>query len=276
MKQVVLITGASSGIGLDALLLFAKAGYKVYGAARNIAPVEQLRHPDIFALTMDLTDGESVNAALQTILAREGRIDILINNAGYGSFGPVEEVSMEEAGRQMQVNVMGAMRLTQAVIPLMRAQGGGRIVNTSSVAGRFTICFGGWYNASKYALEALSNALRMELKPFGIRVVLIEPGGIKTNWGLIAAKHLRGATADTVYARRGNRLADIMEKGYGGKWLSNPKVVARTIFRAATSRRPKARYLCGRAARLLVMLNDLLPAKWFDRLQSAAFFRISR
>lgn len=268
MKKVVLITGASSGIGLDTLRLFAEAGYKVYGAARNVAPIEQLAHPDMVGLKMDLTDSAAVEAALKTIIEQEGRIDILVNNAGYGSFGPMEEVPIEEAERQLRVNVLGAVRLCQAVAPVMRRQGGGRIVNTSSVAGRFTICFGGWYNASKYALEAVSNALRMELKPFGIDVVLIEPGGIKTNWGLIAAEHLRVAAADTVYESRAKRLAGIMEKGYGGRWLSNPKVVARTIFRASTVRRPKARYLCGRAARLIVFLNAVLPTRWLDRLQT--------
>ncbi len=267
MKKIVLITGASSGIGLDTLKLFANAGYKVYGAARNIDFVERLGRPDVVGLRMDLTDSTAVDHALKTILEQEGRIDILINNAGYGSFGPIEEVPLEEAERQLQVNVLGAVRLSQAVVPVMRRQGSGRIVNISSVAGRFTICFGGWYNASKYALEAVSNALRMELKPFGIRVVLIEPGGIKTNWGIIAAENLRLTTADTVYQPRAHRLANIMEKGYGGQWLSNPKVVAKTIFRAATARRPKARYLCGRAARLIVLLNALLPTRWLDRLQ---------
>lgn len=273
MKKIALITGASSGIGLDAVTLFANAGFRVYGAARNIDSIQKLNHPDVVAIRMDLTDNDSVDNAVAKILQTEGRIDILVNNAGYGSFGPIEEVSIAEAERQMQVNVMGAMRISKAVIPAMRAQGSGRIINTSSIAGRISIIFGGWYNASKYALEAVSNALRMELKPFGIDVVLIEPGGIKTNWGLIAAEHLKQTTAGTPYERRADKMAKIMIKGYSGNWLSNPKVVAKTMLRAATARRPRARYLCGRASSLLINLNRLLPTRLFDALTSGLITR---
>lgn len=266
MKKIALITGASSGIGLDAAKMLADVGYIVYGAARRTEPIEGLQNPQIHSLRMDLTDDSSVDSGVAELLLKEGRIDLLVNNAGYGSFGPLEEVSLEEAERQLQVNVMGAMRISKAVIPVMRNQGEGRIINTSSVAGRATIHFGGWYNASKYALEALSDALRMELKPYGISVILIEPGGIKTDWGIIAADKLSETSAGTVYQNRADRLAAIMRKGYSGRFLSRPAVVARTILKAATSRSPKARYLCGRGAHLIVLLHSILPTRIFDWL----------
>ncbi len=265
-KKVVLITGASSGIGLDTARLLAQNGFTVYGAARRTEPLRELQPLGVKSLRMDVTDDESIRNALNTLIAAEGRIDILINNAGYGSFGAIEEVPIEEAERQLQVNVFGAMRLIQLVLPFMRSQGAGRIINTSSIAGRFAMYFGGWYNASKYAMEGLSDALRMELKPFGIDVVLIEPGGIKTDWGIIAANHLRTSCQDTPYQAEATRCANTLEKGYSGNFLSNPKVVAKTMLRACTARHPRARYRCGRGSTILVLLHTLLPARCFDRL----------
>lgn len=265
-KKVVLITGASSGIGLDTARLLAENGFIVYGAARRTDPLRELAPLGVKALRMDVTDEESIRDALNILIAAEGRIDILINNAGYGSFGAIEEVPIEEAERQLQVNVFGAMRLIKLALPFMRRQGSGRIINTSSIAGRFAMYFGGWYHASKYAMEGLSDSLRMELKPFGIDVVLIEPGGIKTDWGIIAANHLRTSCRDTPYQSEATRCADIMEKGYSGKLLSNPRVVAKSMLKACTARHPRARYRCGRGSTILVLLHTILPARWFDRL----------
>ena len=187
-----------------------------------------------------------MEAAVQQIIDAEGRIDVLINNAGYGSYGAIEDVPIDEARRQFEVNLFGLARLTQLVLPHMRARGCGRILNISSMAGRITMPLGAWYHATKYALEAFSDALRMEVEEFGIDVVIIEPGGIKTPWGLIAADHLEESSRNGVYAEQAQRVAANMRKLYSpSSSLSEPKVISRTILRALEARRPKTRYLVG-------------------------------
>ena len=200
MKQkVILLTGASSGIGFDTATRLAKQGHKVYGAARRIDKMQPLKELGVTPIKMDVTDDASMIAGVNAVLEAEGRIDVLVNNAGYGYFGAIENVSMEEARKQLEVNVFGLARLTQLVIPHMRQQGSGRIVNLASIAGKLALYFGGWYHVSKFAVEGFSDALRMELKPFGIDVVIIEPGGIRTEWGVIAADHLAESSKGTVY-----------------------------------------------------------------------------
>lgn len=179
-RPVVLLTGASSGIGYDVAPLLVRYGYTVYGAARRVEKIEELASEGVKTLILDVTDEASMEAAVQQIIDAEGRIDVLINNAGYGSYGAIEDVPIDEARRQFEVNLFGLARLTQLVLPHMRAQGSGRILNISSMAGRITSPLGAWYHATKYALEAFSDALRMEVEEFGIDVVIIEPGGIKT------------------------------------------------------------------------------------------------
>lgn len=267
MKQkVILITGASSGIGFDAAQALAARGHRVYAAARRVNNMEPLKASGIVTIKMDVTDEQSMVAGVKEVLDAEGHIDVLINNAGYGYFGAVENVSMEEARRQQEVNVFGLARLCQLVLPSMRAQHWGRIVNLSSVAGRTVIYFGGWYHVSKYSVEALSDAMRMELKPFGIDVVKIEPGAIRTDWGLIAADHLRASSEGTPYEEEGARWAKTMHWAYSSKYLSSPKVITRAILRAVDSRRPRTRYCTGRFARLMLFFHALLPARWWDAI----------
>lgn len=268
-QKVILVTGASSGIGYDAAQALALRGHKVYAAARRVEKMEPLKSNGIEVLPLDVTDEESMQQCVQNILAREGRIDVLVNNAGYGYFGAVENVSMEEARRQLEVNVFGLARLSQLVLPSMRAQHSGRIINLSSVAGRTVIYFGGWYHVSKYSVEALSDAMRMELKPFGIDVVKIEPGAIKTDWGLIAADHLKASSAGTPYEQEGTRWADAMRWGYSSRYLSSPGVITRAILRAVESRRPRTRYCTGRFARLMLFFHAVLPARWWDAMMRA-------
>ena len=266
MKKVILVTGASSGIGFDAAVALAKQGHRVYAAARRVERMEPLKAFGVVPLRMDVTDDASMEAGVRTVLEAEGRIDALVNNAGYGYFGAIENVPLEEARRQLEVNVFGLARLCQLVLPSMRAQGSGRIVNISSVAGKAVLYFGGWYHVSKFSVEALSDALRMELKPFGIDVSMIEPGGIKTNWGIIAADHLAESSKDTPYEAEGLRESETMRKAYSMRLLSNPSVVTRAISKAVNSRHPRARYRVGFGAGTLLFLHAILPTRWWDAL----------
>lgn len=265
-KQVILITGASSGIGYETALRLALQGHKVYAAARRYSLMQDLSDEGVTPLKLDVTDEASMVACVSHILKVEGHIDVLINNAGYGYFGAIENVTMEEARRQIEVNVFGLARLCQLVLPSMRERGKGRIINTASVAGRAALYFGGWYNVSKFSVEAFSDALRMEMEPFGVDVVMIEPGGIKTDWGVIAADHLAESSKGTAYEDAALREADTLRKGYSMNLLSKPAVVAKAICRAVNSRRPKARYRVGFAANTIVLFHALLPARWWDAI----------
>ena len=265
-KKVILITGASSGIGYDAALTLARQGHRVYGAARRVELMEPLRKEGVVPVRLDVTDEQSMQECVKTVLDAEGRIDVLVNNAGYGYFGAIETVPMEEARRQVEVNVFGLARMCQLVLPTMRRQGNGRIINTSSIAGKMVLLFGGWYHVSKFSVEALSDALRMEMKPFGIDVSMIEPGSIKTDWGIIAAKHLRESASGTPYEEMALAEADLLHNAYSGRFLSSPKVITRAISKAVNRRRPKARYRTGRFSHLGVFVHWLLPSRWWDAL----------
>lgn len=271
-RPVVLLTGASSGIGYDVAPLLVRYGYTVYGAARRVEKIEELASEGVKALSLDVTDEASMEAAVQQIIDAEGRIDVLINNAGYGSYGAIEDVPIDEARRQFEVNLFGLARLTQLVLPHMRARGSGRILNISSMAGRITSPLGAWYHATKYALEAFSDALRMEVEEFGIDVVIIEPGGIKTPWGFIAADHLEESSRNGVYAEQAQRVAANMRKLYSpSSNLSEPTVISNAILRALEARRPKTRYLVGFGAKPSVFLHTVLPDRLFDKVARRIF-----
>ena len=268
-NKVILLTGASSGIGYDTAVALAQQGHKVYAAARRVERMEPLRQYGIVPLKMDVTDEASMQEGVKTLWDAEGRIDVLINNAGYGYFGAVENVPMNDARNQLEVNVFGLARLCQLVLPTMRAQHSGRIINTASVAGRSVFYYGGWYHVSKYAVESLSDALRMELKPFGIDVVIIEPGAIKTNWGIIAADHLIESSKGTAYEQTGTMMANNLRNMYLSNTISDPAVVRKAIVRAVNARRPCTRYRIGRMANAIVFFHWLLPTRWWD-----AFLRL--
>lgn len=264
--KIILITGASSGIGYDAAETLAKQGHRIYAAARRLERMEPLKEFGVKPLLMDVTDEDSMKHGVEAVFQAEGRIDVLVNNAGYGYFGAIENVSLEEARRQVEVNVFGLARLTQLVLPIMRAQGSGRIINTSSIAGKMVIYLGGWYNVTKYAVEAFSDALRMEVKPFGIDVVKIEPGSIKTDWGIIAAKNLKESSEGTAYEETGARWSNSMRWFYNSNLLSSPKVITRTISRAVNSRHPRAVYCRGRFSFSGQVAHAMLPARWWDAM----------
>lgn len=263
-QRVILITGASSGIGYEAAVILAKQGHKVYGAARRMDMMQPLCESGVVPVRLDITDEASVEACVKTVMDAEGRIDVLVNNAGYGYLGAIENVPMAEARRQLEVNLFGLARLTQLVLPHMREHHFGRIINTSSIAGKGVILFGGWYNVSKFSVEAFSDALRMETKPFGIDVCIVEPSGIKTAWGLIAADNLENSSRGTAYEQSGLKMASFLRRIYTGNLLSGPQVVAKAISRAVNARCPRARYCAGFGARAFIALHALLPARCWD------------
>lgn len=263
--RVILITGASSGIGRAAARTLARKGHIVYGAARRLGRIEALVADGVRPVELDITDEGACRAAVGRVLAEQGRVDVLVNNAGYGSYGAVEDVALAEARRQFEVNVFGAAALVKAVAPGMRERRSGTIINVSSMGGRLVVSrMGAWYHATKYALEALSDALRVELADFGIRVVLIEPGAIRTQWGAIAADHLEESSKGGAYEARAARTAAVMRRLYSSPVISAPHVVVRAMERAISASRPRTRYLIGFGAKPVVALQALLPARAFD------------
>jgi len=242
----------------------------VYAAARRVEAMRELAGLGVVALAMDVTEERQRREAVEEILRREGRIDALVNNAGYGSYGALEDVSDEEARRQFDVNVFGLMALTRLVLPSMRSQGRGRIVNVGSVGGRLVATpMGGWYHATKFALEALSDSLRLEVRPFGIEVVLIEPGGVATEWSGIAGRGLLVASGTGAYAKAAKDMADGFEaigRGKGPVTLAAPEVIAKVIAHALETGRPKNRYAAPCHAKIILFLHWLLPDRCFDAM----------
>lgn len=268
MKKVALITGASSGIGESAAVLLQEKGFKVYGAARRIEKMQDLEAKGILTIALDITEEESIVNCVNTILEKEGRIDVLVNNAGYGSYGAVEDVPMEEARRQFDVNIFGLARLTQLVLPKMREHHYGKIVNISSMGGRVYTAFGAWYQATKHALEGWSDCLRLEVKPFGIDVVIIEPGGVKTPWGIIAAANLKKTSGNGAYAEYANKSADSMAKIYSSDQLTKPEVIGKVILKAVIAKRPKTRYVKGTFAKPAIFIRKWFGDRVFDKILS--------
>lgn len=263
---VVLVTGATSGIGLHTAAILANQGFLVYGAGRRQSGLDALAERGIRSIALDLTEEQSIKQVVNQINKEAGGVDILINNAGYGSFGAIEDVPLDEARRQFQVNVFGLAELTRLILPHMRSRHRGRILNVSSMAGRMTTYMGAWYHATKYALEAFSDALRMETRRFGIDVVLVEPGCIRTAWGTIAADNLIRSSASGPYQSEAIRVAKGLNTLYTSSLPTSPQKMARIVVRAATVSRPRTRYLDGFGAKALVALHTLLPDRLFDFL----------
>ena len=263
---VALVTGASSGIGEATALELAKAGYIVYAAARRVERMAHLAQDGIRPIPMDVTDDASMQEGVNKIVAEAGRIDVLVNNAGYGSYGALEDVPMDEARYQFEVNVFGAARLTQLVLPHMRANHAGKIVNITSMGGKIYTPLGAWYHATKFALEAISDCLRVEVKPFGIDVIVIEPGGIKTEWAGIAADKLRAVSSTGPYAPQANAVADALTSESNQRRTSPPELIARTITKAVKARKPRTRYAVGFGAKPLIFLHNVLPDRTFDTI----------
>ncbi|MDQ5873424.1 MAG: SDR family oxidoreductase [Acidobacteriota bacterium] len=263
--QVILVTGCSSGIGRATALEAAERGHRVFASARRREDVADLSAKGIETLALDVTDPGSIGEAVREVLRSAERIDALVNNAGYGQYGAIEDVSLEEWRAQFEVNVFGAIAVLRAVLPAMRAARGGTVVNVSSVAGRVAIPFAGPYSASKHALEAISDALRVEVSPWGVRVVLVEPGPIATRFG----DRTRQATARIL------SVPGPYSPFYGGaerasnkqfqRGRKSPDVVARVIVDSIEAKRPKARYRITPLAKALVALKTFAPDRFLDR-----------
>lgn len=269
-NKVALVTGASSGIGESTALKLKDLGYTVYGAARRVDRMQHLTKSGIKILAMDVTDDASMQAGIASIMTEAGRIDVLVNNAGYGSYGAVEDVPMEEARAQFDVNVFGAVRLTQLALPHMRAQRSGTIVNITSMGGKIHTPLGAWYHGTKFALEAISDCLRMEVQPFGIDVVVIEPGGIKTEWAGIAAENLVQTSGNGPYAVQAKAMANSMIGESSRKMQSPPQIIADTIAKAVTAAKPKTRYAIGFGAKPMIFMRGILSDRIFDGMMRMA------
>jgi len=264
--KVALVTGGSSGIGEKSAQRLQAAGFTTYAVARRVDKMEPLERAGVTTFAMDVTEDASMVSGMSRVIDEHGRIDVMVNNAGYGSYGAVEDVSMDEARRQFEVNVFGLGRLTQLATPHMRAQGSGRVINISSVGGKFYEPLGAWYHATKFAVEGLSDSLRLELAPFGIQVVIIEPGPILTEWNTISRDSLTEVSQGGGYQEMAEKVRATMERGDGPRLASSPDTVAKKIVKAATTSHPRPRYPVGRGAGTIVRARRALGDRTFDAI----------
>ena len=266
-NKTVLITGASSGIGKDTAKQLVANGYTVYAAARRVEKMADLKDLGCVPLRMDITNDDDIAAVVERIRQENGGVDILINNAGFGTQGSIEETTLEDARYQFDVNLFGLARLTQLVLPYMRENRFGKIINISSVGGKIYVPLGGWYHATKHALEGWSDCLRTEVKQFGIDVVIVEPGAIGTEFNDVFIGPMLERSGDGPYQDMAHGLANYaaeMEQRKNGS--SPPSVIADTITKALQARRPKTRYAAGKLAKPILFARRWTSDRMFDRL----------
>jgi NAD(P)-dependent dehydrogenase (short-subunit alcohol dehydrogenase family) len=278
VSKAVLITGCSSGIGRATAERLAQDGWTVYATARRLDSIADLEQKGCRLLALDVCDEDSMKAAVAEVECAHGAVGVLVNNAGYSQSGAAESVPMDQVRRQFETNVFGLLRMTQLVLPGMRRQHWGRIVNISSMGGRLTFPGGGVYHASKHAVEALGDALRFEVRGFGIDVVTIEPGLIRTEFGETAVGTLEAAEAQSnggpygeFNTAVGKATAEAYESGPLSKLGAGPDAVARTIERAIKSRRPRARYRVTASAKLLLAQRRMMPDRVWDAFLRSQF-----
>jgi NAD(P)-dependent dehydrogenase (short-subunit alcohol dehydrogenase family) len=275
VSKAVLITGCSTGIGRATAERLAEHGHTVYATARRPDSIADLEAAGCRTMALDVTDEESMRAAVAAVEEAEGAVGALVNNAGYSQSGAIEDVSMESVRRQFETNVFGLLRMCQLVLPGMRRQGSGRIVNLSSMGGKLVFPGGGIYHATKHAVEALSDALRFEVRGFGIGVSIVEPGLIKTEFATAAERSIDEGTAkDGPYATFNRQVAEKTVEAYEGpmaRLAAGPEAVAKVIERAITSGRPKPRYMVTAGARVLLATRRALPDRGWDAMMRAQY-----
>ena len=275
VSKAVLITGCSSGIGRATAVRLADNGWTVYASARRLASIEQLAERGCKLLELDVCDEGSMRAAVERVVGAEGAVGVLVNNAGYSQSGAIEDVPMDQVRRQFETNVFGLVRLTQLVLPGMRRQGWGKVVNISSMGGRLTFPGGGFYHATKHAVEAISDALRFEVRGFGIDVIVVEPGLIKTSFGDTAVSAIEEATSKAgPYADFNAAVARATAGIYDGPFAKlggGPEAVANKVEKAISARRPRTRYPVTPSARLILTQRRLLPDRGWDAVMRTQF-----
>jgi NAD(P)-dependent dehydrogenase (short-subunit alcohol dehydrogenase family) len=271
MKKVIIVTGASSGMGKDFALALLREGHTVYGLARRVEKMDDIVKAGGTAIAMDITDESQIQKAVDQILAEQGKVDVLINNAGYAVYGTVEEVPMDVARRQFDVNIFGLASLTQKIIPVMRESRSGTIINISSMGGKIYTPMGAWYHATKHALEGWSDCLRVELKPFGVDVVIIEPGGIATEFTDVFQENFQGDAENGPYADALQKIFKSTKELNEGGRLSKPGVITDLILKAVKSKRPKTRYTAGAYAKPMMFMRKYLSDRMFDRILMSQF-----
>ena len=264
-QQTALVTGASSGMGKAIARQLVGAGYRVYVAARRTEEMQDLAAAGARVLALDLSRPADIEAVARQVLGEAGVVDVLVNNAGFGLFGAVEETTLDEARYQFEVNLFGTARLTQLLLPAMRQQGAGTIVNITSMGGRIYTPLGAWYHATKHALEGWSDCLRLEVAEFGIRVVVVEPGVIETGFGDVVTQRL-GRQQGGAYGRLTRAVIDSTRRSYAPGQGSDPGVIGRVVLAAVQARRPRTRYVAGKLARPLLFVRKWFGDRVFDRL----------
>ena len=276
-SRTVLITGCSSGIGHATAARLADRGWNVYATARQPATLDELTARGCHALRLDVTDEDSMRTAVDQIIAEAGRIDALVNNAGYSQSGAAETLDLDDVRRQFETNVFGLLRLSQLVLPTMRSQRSGRIVNISSMGGRLVFPGGAVYHATKYAVEAISDAMRFEVAGFGIAVAIVEPGLIVTNFEQAALASMDGLTSgDGIYDEFNRQVAATMSEAYSGPMRhlgGGPDSVAKVVTRALESRRPRTRYTVTPSAKLALAARRVMPDRMWDAAMRTQFPR---
>ena len=276
-SKAILITGCSTGIGRAAAEHLAKRGHNVYATARKLESIADLGASGCKTLALDVCDEASMRAAVDAVIAAEGAVGVLVNNAGYGQDGPLEEVPIDAVRRQFETNVFGLMRLTQLVLPGMREQRWGRIINVGSMGGKLVFPLGGVYHATKFAVEALSDALRFEVRPFGIGVSLIEPGAIRTQFIDTSLATMNGGPADDASGAASPYagLKAVVDERYratgNGRMSAGPEIVSKAIEHAITSKHPRTRYPLTAGARTLLLARRALPDRGWDALMRMQF-----
>jgi short-subunit dehydrogenase len=267
MTKVILITGASSGMGKVSAVALIKAGHKVYTAARRIENMQDLKEMGGFPIQVDMTNESDLQKLVDTIIQKEGKIDVLWNNAGYGLYGAVEDIPVEDARRQFEVNLFGLASLTQKVILYMRNATTGTIINTSSMGGKMYTPMGAWYHATKHALEGWSDCLRLELKPFNINVVILEPGAIATEFGDVLHEPMLKYSGNGPYGKLVHKLAKTTQEMYSKPNAASPSsLISNTILEIVNSQKPKTRYRVGKWAKPMVWIRLYLGDMLFDKV----------